>query len=386
MVVNPTDGKLSAESQMAIRHIGSNGVPFLLKWMQLKPVQYQQPGPMRMRLVKLCLKLPRSLAEPLIRRIIGHGIQPQYQSFEALCILGPEARSAIPELSRLIETSYSTMALGVLAHIGDEAVPPMLAVVTNRTSPYRAEVISVLAGSEMKYTFNQTVASTLMFCLDDSDFNVAFDAADVLCDHHIEPEVVLVPLIHALERDDQIERRRVLDYLHGFFARNFTMASVLQFLRDTNSSYSTYAAGALGQLAKGKTDLLEAILPALTNSLRDPRLPVRRAVASALDLLENAAEPAVPALLDAWNDPDYKMRLLATNAICDMPAYAILRDINSLSGEEALSESEKISFFRGIHGYIPGPKIAPLLNHYDPRIREMATNAFQKLRESSSEK
>jgi hypothetical protein len=224
-----------------------------------------------------------------------------------------------------------------------------------------------------------------MSCLDDSDFNVAFDAAEILCDHHIEPELVIFPLIRALERDDQLERRRVLGYLHAFFARNFTMASLLGFLRDTNSLYSSYAAGALGQLAKRKTDLMEAILPALTNSLCDPRLPVRRSDVNALDLLGDAAEPAVPALLDAWNDPDYKMRLLATNAICDMPAYTVLRDINSLTGREALPESEKISFFAEIHGYFPGPRLAPLLNHSDVRIREMATNAFQKLSENSSQ-
>jgi HEAT repeat protein len=379
-LVNPTGSGLSAESQVAIRHIGSKGVPFLVKWMQLKPVQ-DRPGKMQMRLVILCFKLPRPLAEPLIRRlVIVDRYQLRYTACEALCELGPDARSAIPELSHLIETPNSAIALRVLAHIGDDGVPPILAVVTNRASPHRAEAIAVLASPEMKYTFNQTIISALMSCLDDSDFDVAFDAADVLCAHHIAPELVIFPLIRALERDDQLERRRVLGSLHAAFARNFSMASLLQFLQDTNSPYSSFAAGALGQVARR-----EIILPALTNSLHDPRLPVRRAAVSALDLLESAAEPAVPALLDAWNDPDYKMRLLATNAICDMPAYAVLRDINSLSGEEALSQSEKISFFRGVHGYTPGPRITPLLNHPDIRIREMATNASQKLSENNSQ-
>ncbi len=374
------------ESQVAIRHMGSDAVPYLLEWLQPKTAedQYRLPGKMRMRLARLSLNLPQPVAQPLVRKLLISGVHDrQRQAFMALTVLGPEARSAIPTLTRMIETPSSGDALAILTGMGDEGVPPILAVITNRASPYRAPAIWALAKPETKYTFNQTVASTLMSCLDDSDFDVAFEAADLLCAHDIAPERVLFPVIDALERDDQIDRRSVTDYLHAAFARNFSMAALIQLLQDTNSAYSCYAAGGLGQLARRAADLPEGILPALTNSLRDPRLPVRRAAVSALDLLGDAAEPAVPALLDAWSDPDYKMRLFATNAVCDMTAYAVLRDMSTLSGKEALSESEKIDFFKETHKYTPGSQLEPLLNHSDVRIREMATNAFKKLQGSN---
>jgi hypothetical protein len=108
--------------------------------------------------------------------------------------------------------------------------------------------------------------------------------------------------------------------IHGY-----SIPAVLQFLQDTNSPLSPYAASALGELVHDGARLPETVLPALTNSLRDPRPMVRAYAAGDVAQFKEAAEPAAPALLDLWDDPDQSVRQSATNAFFELPSYSVLR-------------------------------------------------------------
>jgi HEAT repeat protein len=163
----------------------------------------------------------------------------------------------------------------------------------------------------------------------------------------------------------------------------FSVSTLLQFLQDTNSPLSSYAAGALGGMAENDVKLPETVLPALTNALHDARTQVRSYATTALGAFKVSAEPAVPALLDTWNDPEEDVRQAATNAFFALPAYAILRQADQLTRLPPGMNVEQQALYKR---YWPDSSaLIRLLDHPDLRVREMATNAFLRFKEAGGE-
>jgi FPC/CPF motif-containing protein YcgG len=126
--------------------------------------------------------------------------------------------------------------------------------------------------------------------------------------------------------------------------------------------------------------LPDTVRPALIGSLRDPRTLVRKHAAVAIGNLREDAEPAVSSLLDLWNDPDDAVRQDSTNALYQIPAYTVLKDVTVL--DSISTEPARTKWIQRYMTDTPGPQLTQLLQHRDTRIREMATNAVQKLRNS----
>jgi hypothetical protein len=362
----------SSLAQEAIQHIGTNALPFLLKW-----IQYQEP-PWRRRLATFCARLPHKLADPLSSFVVGHGYIRQQGAFSALYVLGPDAEAAIPALTRLIETPSpsAVSSMTVLAHLGDKGLAPILAALTNQSGPYRILAVSALASRDAKNTFNQTVASALTGCLGDTNREVALCAAQILCCNNIHDELVMRTFLEALGSD---RNQEAVVRLRDCLTRGFPVSMLIQFLQDTNSPLSSYAAGALGGMAENDVKLPETVLPALTNSLHDPRPLVRSYAADAVGRFKEAAEPAAPALLDLWNDSDEWVRRSATNAFFALPSYYVLTHPTQPQGPAGISQEQADMYERryGIRSFSSAG--TRLLDHPDIRIRQMATNAFRKL-------
>src|SRR5262249_48714195 len=124
-------------------------------------------------------------------------------------------------------------------------------------------------------------------------------------------------------------------------------AQLVQYLQDTNSPLSLHAADALGQMAISNPNLPENVLPALTNSLHDPRPKVRLNAVDALSHFKNAPNTVGPALLDAWDDPDYSVRRAATNVFFELPAYNILRNAHVLTQSAPwMSEKQRATYIK----------------------------------------
>jgi hypothetical protein len=137
----PTQTTQNKEAADAIRHIGTNAIPYLLLWMKGEQEPLWKPKlrslamrlPLRIRPLWAYDKLPRSLC-----------------LHEAFAILGSQAETAIPELSRLANDTndYQTAfnATAALASLGNDGLPPLLALLTNQNDRLRL------------------VATTLIFC------------------------------------------------------------------------------------------------------------------------------------------------------------------------------------------------------------------------------
>jgi HEAT repeat protein len=372
------------EAEGAVRHIGTNALPFLLRWIQYK----EQPW--RTRVGTLCYKFPEKVAGPLSRLVVGRGRERQDEAFSALYVLGPEAKAAIPILTRLAvnHTFVTEPAMIVLAHIGNEGLPPILTVLTNPGNPDRILAVIALSDDSAKFTFNQSAEAALIRCLDDPDRELAFRAAGLLCCHNLEKERVLQIFVEALisSESDKRLRQKIYRPLKSCLMEGFSLSTLLQFLQDTNSPLSIHAASALGEMAERGAPLPKSACEALMHALHDPRPSIRNCAAGNIAYFPDSAELVVPTLLDLWSDPDESVRRIATNTVFRMPPYTILEQVDLLdkNGLSGLSMQAKMMWFERYGGGPPGPALARLLDHPDPRIREMATNAFRKLRDTSS--
>ena len=91
-------GSESGAAVDAIRHIGTNGLPWMLKWLRC----YDEPS-FGDRLVAAYAKVPpwlvsRGLERCMIRR---SGMAHANAAFNGILLLGEKARPALPELARL---------------------------------------------------------------------------------------------------------------------------------------------------------------------------------------------------------------------------------------------------------------------------------------------
>jgi hypothetical protein len=362
------------DAQEAVRHIGTNAIPFLIKC-----IEYRE-RPWQTRLGALCYKLPGKFADPLSNLVEGHGAQRQLAAFSGLYILGPDARPAIPALTNLLtQPPLVDYCMHVLTQIGGDGLTAVLNVLTNQASPFRRAAIGSLVGLDTNRPLDQIVVSTLTNCLADTNRELAFYASQILCRHNSEKELAMKTLVDALASADKKLRSSAISHLRISLRLDYSVPALVQFLQDTNSPLSPYSAGVLGESARDGAQLPTLVLPALTNSLHDPRPLVRSYAVSALCDFGRAAESAAPALLDLWDDPDQSVRQFATNAFFELSRYYVLKTDSQLPPTGMSREQAEMYERRYGIRISSSSGLTNLLDHPDPRIREMATNAFRKL-------
>jgi len=273
--------------------------------------------------------------------------------------------------------------LAVLARIGGDGLTPVLDVLTNRASLYRFAAIAAIADADLtaRRPLDPIVVSSLTNCLVDPDRKLSFCAAQILCWHDSHKDLAMKTLVDALAIDDKKLQRDAITRLKLSLKRGYSVPAILEFLQDTNSPVSPYAAGALMDLLDDDVKLPDTVLPALTNALHDPRPKVRSYAAYAVGRFKAAAEPAASALLDMWNDPDQWVRRSATNAFFELPSFFCLSKLAEAPGWISRPPAAMFATRYGINP--PYPTATKLLEHPDIRIRRMATNAFRMLQDSN---
>lgn len=132
-----------SEAVQAIGHIGSNAVPYLLKW-----IRYETP-PWKRKFY--------GAINPLIRRFNRTWVLTGLKELEraqaaedALTLLGPKAEAATGGLYEMLSGSESSalQALVLLEALGKAGLPPVAGILTNKalTPDGRASVGYVLQG------------------------------------------------------------------------------------------------------------------------------------------------------------------------------------------------------------------------------------------------
>jgi hypothetical protein len=222
-----------------------------------------------------------------------------------LTILGPEAKALVPELTRLIAESDNrstrSSARLVLQHIGADALPPVLSLLTNQQGRHRSEIVEC---TFIPAATNQHLAVTvLMQCLNDKDESLARASAKMLR---------MVTVTNA----------------------DLVFPALSNSLHDPRPAVRSQAAATLGRMLAQDTyetlrtrrALLPIVVHGLTNSLGDRDDEARFEAAAALEALTlelpQATRTAVPALLTARGDPDLRVRRAVTNALRNLSAPA----------------------------------------------------------------
>src|SRR5262245_12543789 len=113
------------EAELAIRSIGTNGIPFYVKWFQ-----YKEP-PWRIRLAAQAARLPGKFGDTAENFVRGHARRRQETAIAALFILGPDAKPVLPFLTQQLAGPSAERAIWVIGYMGDVGLPTILTVLTN---------------------------------------------------------------------------------------------------------------------------------------------------------------------------------------------------------------------------------------------------------------
>jgi HEAT repeat protein len=185
---------ITEDARDAVRQIGTNAIPYLLKW-----VQYEQ-SPTRARVYRVL--------NPILYRV-----KPAWQLHDyadhnradgaasAFVFLGEKAATAVPTLAALMKDRRAPQAADrasrAIRHLSFSVLAADLVLMTN--SDPRIRLDSVQRVGSLEGDFHPAV-HTLVQCLHDPDVEVAKAAAVVLGRRAVEPQVVVPALIESLHR------------------------------------------------------------------------------------------------------------------------------------------------------------------------------------------
>jgi len=178
----------SQEAADAVRHIGTNAVPFLVTWTQ----QSHGLAPWKQRfLVKvLSWKSEAPGKELLLKWITAR----QPQEWRAACgfgILGETARTAAPDLARVAthgNDASADLAINALTLLGRDGLESLFSVITNTVAPRRSRIVGMDSLRHVVPSARATFVPELTKLLSDQDAFVRSQATNTI--NAIAPEVL----------------------------------------------------------------------------------------------------------------------------------------------------------------------------------------------------
>jgi len=298
------NGKSEAEG--AVRHIGTNALPFLLDWIQVEPslLRIKFEAPVNKFLKRINPAWSLSMKKYLRAR----------NAMKALQALGPQAKAVIGELSRLLNDTNAprTMyrAACAMPYLGKDALPVMIGALRSQH-----EVIRRLAASKLEGlgTNARPAVPELIGFLNGPDEHIAYGASYALACCGVEPKLVLPALTNCLH-DTRLSIRHSAIILLGNLGLRKEPAAVPMLLECLDDRDARIAATAANVLGENKMDS-RLVIPALTHSLQDSNSVLRLCAARGLGEFGSEARSAVPAMLTLLQDRENQVRVIATNAL-----------------------------------------------------------------------
>jgi HEAT repeat protein len=165
------------EAEKAIRAIGTNALPYLLKWIRQEPPFWQRAA---------FNTFPTSIrGSPQARALLyGPGSERAAAALAALCLLGTNAAAAIPELAAMMkDTAHpwtALRAMTAISYLGAPAFPHMTAALSTTNYPYRVAAAFYLAQSMAPLVGTNACLPPLIAALNDPDPQVRTAASIAL--------------------------------------------------------------------------------------------------------------------------------------------------------------------------------------------------------------
>jgi len=238
--------RLFEESRDAVRHIGTNALPYLLEWIRYEPPKWKNGvrGAVNWMLEKA--NLSKKFRD---RKEIRAG-----GTVAVFATLGPEVRAAIPELNRISRDFHGwegpVRAVRALGYLGRDALPPLMNMITNppvRPARLRLEAFRSI---EALGTNAVTAVPDLVKFLGDWDAPVAALTGSILFRLRTDPGLVVPAYIDALSNDKSPDVRLRAAYGIVNYGTNARPAvpALVKMLNDTNSAVREAAANALKRI------------------------------------------------------------------------------------------------------------------------------------------
>ena len=281
-------------AMIAIRHIGTNAVPYLVTTLHAKDSRFKTKC---MELLSRQRWVNFHFRDDLLRRD---------DALRGLAVLGPDARAAIPEIAKLLDDrNLAQMAAYTLHQIGADAVPLLTQALKSTNKWARSEAAGFLGASG-----DEASVSSLIAALKDSDFITKSKAARSLSRFPQQADVIVPALIGCLNDPDDTFRMNAARALGAFGEKaKPAFPSLMKMVTNTNYQESTTAAAVLMKIDS------EAALTAFIKNLESEDVEVRRTTAWALMITKAKGKRAVPALVKCLKDPDSKLKQNAAVAL-----------------------------------------------------------------------
>lgn len=195
------------EAREAIRHIGTNALPYLLRWIQ----QDEPPWRKKLRFDLERTLSPRFLTNFFMRPLLPtKTLERAYFATGAFRALGPAASNAIPELAIQMGKPprgwNADNAMHALSYTRcPAALPPLLAVATNTSEDvsYRGRAIIILSNLG---TNALPAIPHLIDILCDDDPRLAGDVICSLRYFRFEPKLIVPALIKILHATNEVRQ------------------------------------------------------------------------------------------------------------------------------------------------------------------------------------
>jgi HEAT repeat protein len=195
--------KEHAAAVIAVQTIGTNGLPWLLKWRNYEGTT--KLSTWRRKAVSALDRLPLRLAWRVrLRRYAGGPGDMRGEALWGFGILGSEAKPAVPELSRLAKdptsSEWSCYALG---KIGATSVAALIQLIEDRANPARFDAFRYIGTDAEKRREVAAVATpSLLRMLEDGNSRIVLDAAYTLARLDSEPDHARAALVRCLSDSD----------------------------------------------------------------------------------------------------------------------------------------------------------------------------------------
>jgi len=229
------DGDTNRPAFVAFREMGTNAIPRLLRMIQ------SGGSPIQEAIYKFNLK------QSFVRL-------PYHEQSMAACwalyAMGQEARPALPVLTNLLfqtNTNCLIISATVLAGIGSEALPSLLAALTNQNDRIRRSAALGL-GSEREGF--RLVVPALIERLTDKSRSVHLNAVVALGELHAEPMLSVPALTNDFRGNDTVLKRQILISLSSFETNAVqALPLVRAALNDSDEDVRASAQSALSRIA-----------------------------------------------------------------------------------------------------------------------------------------
>lgn len=278
----------------AIRHMGTNAVPHLVTMLRAKD------SPLKIKCMNLLSRLRWlhiQFRDDYLRRD---------DALMGLGVLGPDARAAVPDVTKLLEDRrHAQMAAYTLHQIGAEGVPALNQALKSTNTWARSEAAGFLGVSG-----DEASVPSLIAALKDSDFITKSKAARALSRFPNQADIIVPALMGCLNDRDDTFRMNAARALASFGEKaKPAFPGLMKMVISTNYQEGTTAGAVLM-----KIDAEEAMTGFIKN-LQSDDIEVRRRTAWVLMVTKGQGQPAVPALVKCLKDKDNTLKQNAAVAL-----------------------------------------------------------------------